>query len=303
MRRVSPLLLAAFLACGGSPDRGDPEPDACALDAAGAPWLAFTSRRTGDYDLWTARADGSCLSQVTDDPAADLFPSWSGTTIAFASERGGKLGLWTHDLATGVETSVATGGLESATSPAFSPDGAWIAFEGRAAGAAGAEVYLVPSGGGVPVTLEAAPAGGAGPAWSPDGATIYFVSTRSGSYDVWAAPAGGGDAFRVTTRSRIVGKPAVATDGASLVYARTIAGASTTEIVRQDLATGSITAISNLDDSEPAISGDGQRLALRSFRGGHADVIVEAIDGSGPLFLTSDEPSDGAPAFARMQQP
>jgi TolB protein len=305
MRLPALLLGAAILACVPA-DRNPPPPpppppyDPCALDAAGAAWLAFASLRTGNYEIWAARTDGTCLRQVTHDPAPDLAPTWDGTRVAYASERGGALRVWVTDLASGTEAPLDTGALGSATAPTFSPDGTLLAFEGRTTAAGRGEVYVVPATGGAPVPLEAQPGGGAGPAWAPDGQTVYFVSTRSGAYDVWAVPASGGDAVQVTVRSRIVGKPAVSPDGGALFYARTVAGSSDTEIVRHDLATGSVEAVSTQGDSEPAISWDGTRLALRSFRAGHADVVVQALDDTPAVFVTNDEPSDGAPAFAHM---
>ncbi len=304
MRAPLAVLAAALAACGGGSGghQGDvpPPSDPCALDTPGAAWLAFASHRTGDSEIWMARADGTCPAQVTHQPAPDLFPTWSGTRIVFESERGGVQGLWAHDLATGAETPVETGELASATSPAFSPDGTRLAFEGRAAGASTSDVYVVPASGGPASTLEAVPAGGGGPAWAPDGQTVYFVSLRTGSYEVWAVPAAGGDAVRVTTASRIVGKPGVTADGASIVYARTIAGSSSTEVVRQELATGTVSIVSSLDDSEPALSPDGRRVAVRSFRTGHPDLLVEELDGSGAIPVTADVASDGAPTFAVM---
>lgn len=297
MRALALVLAFAMASC----DRGGEEDEdpSCALDTPGSPWLAFASLRTGDYEIWRARADGTCMAQVTHSEGADLFPTWSGSTVVFASERGGAQRLWAHDLDTGDEAQLDTGALV-ATSPAFSPDRVWLAFEGRAAGATSSNVYVMPAAGGSAVAVENLPAGGAGPAWSPDGATVYFVSLRGGAYDVWAAPAAGGAAVQVTSGSRIVGKPAVAADGASILYARTMSGASTTEIVRRDLATGNVSVLSSLDDSEPAVSADGASFALRSFRAGHADVVIHPLDGSGATFLTSDVPSDGSPSFARL---
>jgi TolB protein len=297
--RALALALAVALAACVEDHRAPDVPDPCAIDTPGAAWLAFASRRTDDYEIWRARADGSCTAQVTHAMGPDLFPTWSGSTVVFASERDGVQRLWSHDLATGDEAQLDSGAL-AATAPAFSPGGTRLAFEGRTDGATLADVYVMPAAGGPAETLEDVPGGGAGPAWAPDGETVYFVSQRSGSYDVWAVPAGGGAALRVTTRSRIVGKPAVTADGGSILYARTMAGASTTEVVRQDLSTGAVSVVSSLDDSEPAVSTDGERVALRSFRAGHADVVIEALDGSGATFLTSDAPSDGTPTFAPL---
>jgi TolB protein len=207
-------------------------------------------------------------------------------------------GLWRHDLATGAETPVAVGGL-SATSPAFSPDGTLLAFEGRAPGAASADLYVVPAAGGEPLRLTDDPHEDVGPAWAPDGASLYFVSTRTGAYEVFRVAAAGGQATQVTNRPRIVGKPAATPDGAALVYARTVGGGSATEVVRLDLATSQVGVTSSQDDSEPAASPDGSRLAIRSFRHGQAEILlVDPLDGGRPFRLTQDPASDGAVAFA-----
>ena len=296
MRLRALATLGVLTSCTGAGMTWQGE-DPCALGAPGALWLAFASRRTGDYDIYLARSDGTCQRAVTADAAQDLFPSWAPDgRIAFASDRGGQLGIWVHDLAAGTTAPLGVGGLP-ATSPAFSPDGTLIAFEGRPPGAS-SKIYLVAAGGGVPVTLGAAGGDDAGPAWSPDGRTLFFVSTRTGRYDVFAAPAAGGAAVQVTVASRIVGKPAVSPDGASLYFARTSPGSSATEVVRQDLATGAVAVVTSAGDSEPAVSPRGDRLAVRSFRSGAADlVLVDALDGGNPFPLTSDAASDGTPAF------
>lgn len=292
-------LVAALVSCGRSGSHGDPPPPACALASDGAPWLAFASRRAGNYDVWRARADGSCLAPVTSDPAMDVDPSWSRGAVAFASDRGGAVRVWVHDLATGEERALATPGLSSAAAPAFSPDGTAIALEGRVDGGA-PDIYVVPAAGGAPVALAADPADDAGPAWSPDGRRVYFVSTRSGAYEVWSVPAAGGDPEQVTTGSGIVGRPAPTPDGAALLYARTSAGGRA-EVVRLDLAGGRITVVSGADDSEPAVAPSGDRIAVRSYRAGHADLVVVPLGGPGAVAVTDDEASDGAPAFASLR--
>jgi len=136
----------ALAGCGGSGGGGGPAgptgptgptgPDACAFSTAGSPWLAFASLRAGSYDAWAMRLDGTCLAPLTDDPALDLSPSWAlDGRVAWGSSRGGAQGLVVRDPATGAEARLDLGDLRAA-SPAFSPDGARLAFEGHAAGAA-----------------------------------------------------------------------------------------------------------------------------------------------------------------------
>ncbi|MFF4258818.1 amidohydrolase family protein [Streptomyces sp. NPDC001663] len=95
-----------------------------------------------------------------------LAPAWAsdGRSLVYADDRDGLLGVYRHDLATGEETALATGGR---VHPSLSPDGRRLAcldLTGKLLVrdlASGAERVL------------AAPLGGGGlpgrPSWSPDG--------------------------------------------------------------------------------------------------------------------------------------
>lgn len=39
--------------------------------------IVFASNRSGNWDLWIVNADGSELTQLTDDEYYDGFPDWS----------------------------------------------------------------------------------------------------------------------------------------------------------------------------------------------------------------------------------
>src|SRR5271155_546970 len=57
------------------------------------------------------------------------------------------------------------------------------------------------------------------PRWSADGQWLYFLSSRSGSAQVWRTPAGGGESFQVTKLPLDVGLYRLAPDGRTLVLA------------------------------------------------------------------------------------
>lgn len=63
--------------------------------------LAFSSNRTGRYEIWTVAADGSGARQVTDGPGEKTWPTWSpdGTRILFTHTQAGRTGLSLVDLA------------------------------------------------------------------------------------------------------------------------------------------------------------------------------------------------------------
>ena len=245
------------------------------------------------------RADGTCRRPITSDAAVDLNPAWATNgVVAYESDRAPS-GVWIHDVELGIQRRLDTGALR-ASSPAFSPDGRTLAFEGRAPGVTTGGIYTVPLAGGTPVLLtpEDVPHGNGGPAFSPDGATVYFVSNRTGSYEVFKVPVAGGPAVQVTEASGILGKPAVSPDGASLAFAR--AAGLTTEVVLYDLGTGAGTPLGVASAADPAFDPAGGRLAVQVFHGSAANVDLVSLPATSTSPLTTGRGPDGAPAFAPL---
>jgi TolB protein len=87
-------------------------------------WIAFASNRTGTYQIWAVRPDGSGLRQVTTDGWEKSFPAFSpdSSRILFTRARGNESDLWTVKLdGTGVRQVTRTSAFE--TQGAYSPDG------------------------------------------------------------------------------------------------------------------------------------------------------------------------------------
>ena len=59
-------------------------------------FIAFMSRRDGNWEVYRMAADGSDLTRLTETPANDGLPVWSpaGSAIAFASNRDGQWAIW-----------------------------------------------------------------------------------------------------------------------------------------------------------------------------------------------------------------
>ncbi|HEX4419809.1 MAG TPA: S9 family peptidase [Kofleriaceae bacterium] len=86
--------------------------------------------------------------------------------------------------------------------PAVSPDGKWLAFAVRDtdvdANRGRYDVWLAAADGSSVKQLTTHPENDQDPQWSADGAWIYFLSSRSGSAQVWRIRPAGGEAESVT---------------------------------------------------------------------------------------------------------
>lgn len=82
--------------------------------------------------------------------------------------------------------------IQLAGTPALSPDGSRIAFSWRG------DIWTADSNGGVATALTRHTGGDSLPKFSPDGSEIAFVSTRTGSSQIFRIPAEGGSPTQVT---------------------------------------------------------------------------------------------------------
>ncbi|MDB5974576.1 MAG: Dipeptidyl aminopeptidase/acylaminoacyl peptidase, partial [Nevskia sp.] len=117
-----------------------------------------------------------------------------------------------HDLVT----------LDRVSDPQASPDGKTLAFSLRetdlAANKGVRSIWRLPLQGkdAQPERLTAKGSNADTPRWSPDGKTLYFLSSRSGSTQIWRLDAGMGEARQVTSLPLDVNNFIIAPDGKRL---------------------------------------------------------------------------------------
>ena len=188
---------------------GDAEPEALALGGGGIRpdvrgGRLVVERWTVDAGLFGVQpgadpdAGEAALVPFAASTAYDALPAISpdGARVAFLSERGGSLQVWTA-ARDGARASQATDLDGVAFSvPRWSPDGQRIAFSAVADG--DADVFVIDAPGAAPRRVPAPSSTESDPAWSADGAWLTFTSDRSGGLEIWRAPVGGGDAERLT---------------------------------------------------------------------------------------------------------
>jgi Tol biopolymer transport system component len=87
--------------------------------------------------------------------------------------------------------------------PTISPDGKWVAFAVAtpdvSANRNASNIWIVSTGGGEALQLTQSGHDSA-PAWSPDGKTLAFLSSREGNSQVYVLSMEGGEAHAVTHR-------------------------------------------------------------------------------------------------------
>ncbi|HEY4241499.1 MAG TPA: hypothetical protein VGM88_16875 [Kofleriaceae bacterium] len=178
------------------------------------------------------------------------------------------------------------------TEPAISPDGKWIAFARRTG--EHKQLFVAPLGAEQAARpLTDAIALDASPAWTADGRTVVFASTRGGSFDLWRVSTAGGAPEQLTFDAGHEVAPSVASDG-------TIYYTSVQQVSADSAETRSWIAVRLPDgkthrvtegpaDASPAISPDGRLLAFVRRTGDAPDhelvTLALGVAGAEPLPL------------------
>jgi len=137
--------------------------------------LVVSWSAAGPMNLWELTADGTgAWRRLTDVDALDVPSSWSpdGRHLAFGrTVRAMPMDIFLYRFEDRqVIPFLATDASE--TSPEFSPDGRWLAYVSNETGRWEAYVTSFPAR---ERTLVVSRRGGAGPAWSRDGRTLFYL--------------------------------------------------------------------------------------------------------------------------------
>ncbi len=147
---------------------GDLDPD---LSRSGDR-MVFSSTRSGQRNLWIARADGTDPRPLTSDASIDEYPQFApdGQQIAFISNRDGARGLWIISTDGGVPRRL----LAANVLPYFSwsPDGREIVYSTPAGELPGLSVVAIADG---RTRRLPTPGGATSPAWSPTADLIAYL--------------------------------------------------------------------------------------------------------------------------------
>ncbi len=205
--------------------------------------LAFTSSRTGNGDIYVLSLVSGDLQRITFDDGLDLLDGWSrdGKYLYFSStsrDISGMNDVFRVNASGGTPMAVAGDRYVNEYWSSASPDGHTLAITARGRASADwwrkghshideSEIWLVnnvePGSAGTP-KYSSISSGGAKsewPMWSADGASLFFVSDRTGNQNLWSRAIAGGDARQLTNFSsgRVLW-PAISADGNAIVFER-----------------------------------------------------------------------------------
>jgi len=186
--------------------------------------ILFSSRASGNWDIWSMNKDGTGAKQLTIDPHNDLFPAISpdGQSVFFASDRAGVFNIWRMDANGNNPSQLTRGGMQML--PEVTADGAWVIYTENLTVAP--RVWKVRANGGQPERLTDSLSNRA--IGSPDGKQLGYVYLDERAWGIAVRPLNNNGTtrkfpFPATVISRFF---RWTPDGQSLAYIRTENGAS-----------------------------------------------------------------------------
>jgi TolB protein len=259
--------------------------------------LAFHSDRSGNMDIYTVAADGSAVSNLTNDPANDMFPTWSpdGRQLAFVSDREGNPDLYSMN-ADGSGIQNLTDHPDEDLDHAWSPDGSRLAFASNRDG--DWELYLLDLPSGEITQLTNNRGDDWSPAWSPDGTQLVFSSDA----DIWTVNTDGSNLANLTRHRAEDDFPAWSPDGTQIAISSTRDG--NWELYVMQVDGSQLQRLTDLpsEESYPAWSPEGTRLAFKSDRDGNYEIYLMNADGTGVTRVTDEPAGDGFPAWRPLTE-
>ena len=182
--------------------------------------IALTNIENGNSEIFTIKADGSGLKNLTNNPLPDTNAAFSptGDEIIFVRDNYNRAQLYRMNLNGGNQRRVTNkNGYE--ITPAFSPDGNYLAFAGDREGH-GLDIFLLPLNNLNDERLLAARRfHDVSPIFSPDGSRIAFIANSDGNPEIYIMNADGTGLVRLTHTKTEETSPQFSKDGKSILFA------------------------------------------------------------------------------------
>lgn len=256
--------------------------------------IAFVSDRTGPKEIFVMDSDGWAPRRITNDGFLGLYPALSpdGDRILYQAYLVHENGVPSADIALlqrrGGRPEPVVANAAQDTSPAWSPDGQWIAYSSSKHG--NAEIYVARPDGSDERRVTFNSEIDTSPTFSPNGRQLAFISTRAGGQRLYTVGVDGTNVRRLPVEGGQIDGPAWNPQLADLIAYTASTGGNNFEIFVYSLVSGEsrplTTGYGRTDG--PDWSPDGRQLVFESSQAGSTQVFAMGIDGSRLRALTRD---------------
>jgi TolB protein len=160
--------------------------------------IVFASTMDGNTEIYRRPFPDGKSQRLTFMGSIETSPSWSpnGYEIVFVSDRGGKPMIYVMDR-DGSNMRALTHEGDYYGSPSWSPKGDRIAYAAMDEGN-NMNIMTISPDGKDPSKLTTGAGSNENPSWSPDGRHIVFMSTRTGSAEIFMMDADGKNPKRIS---------------------------------------------------------------------------------------------------------
>lgn len=290
---LTPLVAVPLEGAGSSPA----SPALAGGSAKGNGWIAFSTERNGNSEIYRMQFDGWNPVNLTRHRSADSQPSWSpdGKRLAFTSRRTGNFEIFVMDR-DGSNVVKLTNDASDDSHPTWSPSGDRIAFSRKVG--ANSDIFVMDADGQNVTRLTNRPGRDTDPAWSPLGDLIAYTSVRSGNSDIYVMAQNGSSEQRLTTDPAADSQPAWSPDGKQIAFSADRDGNAEIYVMQSNGSSGTNLTMNPAADTDPAFAPEeGYRLLFVSDRDGDPEVFVTWKAGTGQehFALTETAGPDLAP--------
>ncbi|GAB3994095.1 S41 family peptidase [Spirosoma daeguense] len=282
-------------------------------------YLAFASTRSGNGDIYLLTLETGTLRRLTYDDGNESITAWANDSkmVYFQStsrDIAGMNDIYRVAVAGGTPMAVTADRYASEFFGTPSPDGTTLAFSARGIAAAQwwrkgsshldqSEIWSCKIGtkkGDKPVYTPITTGGAKElwPLWSPDGQTIYYMSDRSGSQNLWAKSLKGEPTMLTTFKDGRVLWPSISHNGKTIVFERDfqiwkydVAGKQTAPVSIRLRGAAAGPSVDHLKLSSQfrdlVVSPDGKKVAFTA----HGEVFAASAKDGGDATRVSNSPA------------